>query len=167
MKATNRSVIFFLLSLALPGVAFSQVSAFDEEFVVSAASDNATEIALGRLARQQAQNPEVKDFARRMVQDHEQAAQQLSSIASSVDLVLPAGISAEHKQLQNKLAGEQGADFDREYMGAMVQEHQKTIALFERAAGQARSDELRAFAESTLPILREHLQQARQLAGRL
>ena len=44
---------------------------------------------------------------------------------------LPA-LSPEHRQLMTKLQGMKGADFDREYMNAMVKGHQDTVRLFEQ-----------------------------------
>jgi predicted outer membrane protein len=44
---------------------------------------NKAEVDLGQLAQQQAQNPEVKEFAQRMVQDHQQLVQQLQPLAGT------------------------------------------------------------------------------------
>lgn len=167
MISMHRGSIAFVTALLAWGLAVAQVTSFDEEFVLKAASDNAAEIALGRLAQQQASDPAVKDFAVRVVQDHEQAAQELTSIVSSVDLVMPAGISAEHARLQDQLSGVQGDQFDRRYIGAMVQEHQKTVSLFERAANEADAPELQEYAKKTLPTLQDHLRMAQQVAAQL
>lgn len=42
---------------------------------------NQCEVELGQLAQQQAQNPEVKQFAQKMVQDHQQLVQKLQPLA--------------------------------------------------------------------------------------
>jgi predicted outer membrane protein len=44
---------------------------------------NKAEVELGQLAQQQAQNPQVKEFAQRMVQDHQQLVQQLQPLAGT------------------------------------------------------------------------------------
>jgi predicted outer membrane protein len=44
---------------------------------------NQAEVELGQLAQQQAQNPEVKQFAQKTVQDHRQIVQQLQPLAGT------------------------------------------------------------------------------------
>jgi predicted outer membrane protein len=44
---------------------------------------NKAEVDLGQLAQQQAQNPEVKQFAQRMVEDHQQLVQKLQQLAGT------------------------------------------------------------------------------------
>lgn len=46
-------------------------------------SKNQAEVQINEFAQQQAQNPEVKEFARQMVQDHQKLVQQLQQIAST------------------------------------------------------------------------------------
>lgn len=60
-----------------------------------------------------------------------------------------------------------GANFDREYIKGMLKDHKKDIDLFEKQARSGRDTELKAFAEKTLPTLREHYQMARDLAGKV
>jgi putative membrane protein len=45
-----------------------------------------------------------------------------------------------------------------------VSEHEKAEKLFEKGA-KATDADIRAFAEKTLPAIREHLAEARKLAG--
>jgi putative membrane protein len=66
-----------------------------------------------------------------------------------------------------KLAKHEGAAFDREYMSAMVKDHDKDVALFEKQAKNGRDAALRAFAEKTLPTLREHQKMAKQLSDKV
>lgn len=46
-------------------------------------SKNKAEVELGKFAQQQAQNPQVKEFAQRMVQDHQQLVQKLQPLAKA------------------------------------------------------------------------------------
>jgi predicted outer membrane protein len=46
-------------------------------------SKNKAEVEIGEFAQQQAQNPEVKDFARTMVQDHQKLVQELQQLAGA------------------------------------------------------------------------------------
>ena len=49
----------------------------------------------------------------------------------------------------------------------MVADHEKAIALFENASTNAAGADARKLAADTLPTLREHLQAARDLQGKL
>jgi putative membrane protein len=48
-----------------------------------------------------------------------------------------------------------------------IRDHEKTIALFEREAKSGKDAELKAFAEKTLPTLKEHLSMVRDLKTKL
>jgi putative membrane protein len=80
-----------LVSLCFAGLAPAQesptsksssLSEKDKTFMKKAAKDGAMEVAMGRLAEQNAQSDEVKSFGRRMVTDHSKANEELISIAA-------------------------------------------------------------------------------------
>jgi putative membrane protein len=127
------------------------------EFVTKAARGGLAEVQLAQLAQKQAQSPEVKQFARRMIADHSKANTELQSIARSKNLTLPKEPDIEHKAAMKLLEGKRGAEFDAAYMAEMDKDHQKTIALFE-AASKLEDPQLQTFATRTLPVLQEHHQ---------
>lgn len=57
--------------------------------------------------------------------------------------------------------------FDREYIKHMVDGHTKSVELFTRASKECKNEQLRAFAEKTLPTIKEHLEKAKKLHERL
>jgi putative membrane protein len=73
-----------------------------------------------------------------------------------------APMQQQMEQTQQKLESVSGQAFDRAYIEEMIKHHQQDIQEFERAT-QSDNPQVRAFAERTLPTLREHLQQAQQL----
>ena len=82
---------------------------------------------LAALAAQKAQSPEVKRFGECMASDHSMANEQLKKVVSQKDVALPADMDASGKREYEKLQKLSGAQFDREYMKAMVSDHQKDI----------------------------------------
>jgi len=60
-----------------------------QSFVVDAIWGSDKEVALGKLAQQKSENPEVKAFASRMVADHSRAADKLTTIADNEHLYYP------------------------------------------------------------------------------
>jgi putative membrane protein len=137
----------------------------DIEFVLDAAQGGLAEVELGKLAAQRAQNDDVKKFAQRMVDDHSKANEQLQKIADSKSIKLPTEVDSKDKALMQRLEKLNGAAFDRTYMNAMVNDHAKDVTEFKREANAGRDPQVKSFAESTLPTLEEHLQQARTTRG--
>jgi putative membrane protein len=103
------------------------VSNGDKDFVKDVASDGTAEVELGRMALDRAVNPDVKKFAQMMVDDHSKANQELTSIATQYNIPVPSAPDGKHNDLRDKLAKYQGADFDREYINAMVDDHQDAL----------------------------------------
>jgi putative membrane protein len=141
----------------------------DTRFALTAAEGGMLEVELGRLASTKATNAEVKEFAARMVTDHSKGNAELTEIASTKGLQLPTQeqVRAKHQAAIDKLEKLEGAAFDREYMAAMVKDHDKDVALFEKQAKNGRDVALRGFAEKTLPTLREHQKMAKQINAKV
>jgi putative membrane protein len=74
--------------------------------------------------------------------------------------------AAEHGELANRLKTLQGEDFDREFIAAMVADHQKDVAKFEKQADSTEND-VAGFARETLPVLESHLQIATSIESEL
>jgi putative membrane protein len=135
-----------------------------QSFATQAAVIGKAEIELGQLAAQKSQDKRVREFAERMVKDHQAADAKLKKIAAQANLKLPQSLDAEHDMLKQKLSGLEGKAFDREYAKAMAKGHDKAVALFESAsqATQLPAD-LKEFAAATLPTLKEHDEMAHSL----
>jgi putative membrane protein len=107
-----------------------------QQFVEKATISNMAEIQLGQLALQQAQDPQVKQFAQMMVDEHTSALQQLRSVATSQGLQVASELDSKHQKQHEKLSKLQGAEFDRAYMDAMVDSHKDAEKLLKRRAGK-------------------------------
>jgi putative membrane protein len=135
-----------------------------QSFATQAAIIGKAEIELGQMAQRQSQSKDVKDFAQRMVKDHQAADAKLKKIAGKATLNLPDTLDAENQAVKQKLAGLNGEAFDKEYIKAMATGHDKAVALFEAASqGSQMPQELKEFAASTLPTLKEHEAMAHSL----
>ncbi len=140
------------------------LSPADRQFVMKAAQGGQAEVELGQLAQQKAQDPKVKEFAQRMVNDHGQANQKLQSLASSKSINLPSQPDKKEKAEKDRLSKLSGEQFDRAYMEHMVRDHKKDVAEFQRESTSAQDPDIRNFASSTLPTLQDHLKQAESIA---
>jgi len=97
-----------------------------------------------------------------MVQDHSKANDELKQVAGAKGVGLPAGPDAKAQAEMKKMQGLSGPAFDKHYMDHMVADHKQDIAAFEKEAKSGKDPEVKAFAEKSLPTLKEHLQLAQQ-----
>jgi predicted outer membrane protein len=196
-----------------------QNSASDKAFLQKAMEANEAEIELGRMAQSKAEDPRVKDFAAMMVQDHTNALNRLRDVSAtggsqrstSKSTSQPSRsqtdsnrdtasntndiqLSKEHQQLRDRLMKLSGSAFDREYVNAMVQEHQKDVRAFQTEAGISNtsgsstsrqkpssdatapgggdastdtSNNAKSVARELLPMLQMHLTEAQSLQREL
>jgi putative membrane protein len=143
-------------------------AASDTGFTKQAAEGGMAEVAKGKLAAEKGSHDAVKQFGQKMVDDHTKAGDELKSIASGKSINLPGETTKTPQQaLLAKLEKLEGAAFDRAYVDDQIRDHEKTIALFEREAKTGKDAELKAFAEKTLPTLKEHLSMVRDLKTKL
>jgi putative membrane protein len=157
MRTSN--LLYILVAL----IGFNKVNAQDKSndttaryFIIQVSIGNLQEIAEGRLAAEQAVNPEVKAFAQRMVTDHTRAEAQLMQLIKTRGFQIPLEATdapPEDLMLKNTPA----KDFDRMYVHMMLPGHRQTIQLFEKYAVTGKDPDVKAFAQQTLPVLKEHL----------
>ena len=151
----------------------------DHAFVEKMAQAGIAEVKLGQLAAERASNAQVKQFGRRMVTDHQKANNELKQVASKMAVQLPAETDAKHQDLYDRLSKLKGAEFDKEYMKAMVEGHQEVAQELERhsdsnargvgTSGDASQppDSVNGWASKTLPDVRKHLEEAKQIEAKV
>jgi putative membrane protein len=143
------------------------VTGGDLAFMNDAAPGGMAEVELGKMAASKAQNAEVKAFGQKMVEDHTKAGEELKQLAAQKKVMLPPDVLPAHKQLMEKLSKLSGAEFDEEYVAAMVEAHEKDVAAFENVSKTAADADVKAFATKTLPTLKMHLEMIKAMAGKM
>ena len=133
----------------------SSVSAKDKAFMKKAAKGGTLEVAMGKLAEQNAQSEDVKSFGKRMVTDHGKANDELKSIAEQK------GVKLSTKEHSEKWSS------DKAYMEAMVKDHEKDLAEFQEEAKNGIDPEVKKFAEDTAKVIQEHLDLAKETQSKL
>lgn len=144
-----------------------------DSFLTQAIESNTAEVQLARLAATKAQNQRVKDYANMLVKDHSAALEKLQKLqqggragqAASVPL------NTDHEKLKTRLSGVSGAQFDREYIEAMVVAHRKSADLFQKQIGsgappadaKSTDSQVSSLAREILPTIKHHLEQAESI----
>jgi putative membrane protein len=136
-----------------------------ESFIEKAAERQQVEIVLGQLAAERAGDAQVKQFGAQMVEDHQKANKEVEQLASKEGVQLPIPRTGRHKDKKEKISQLSGKEFDRAYMTYMLRDHAKDVKEFERGAHALKNPQIRQWAEGTLPVLKQHLQKARQIAS--
>jgi putative membrane protein len=131
----------------------------DTDFMREAAIGGMSEVELGKLASSKAAGSEVKGFGQMMVSDHSKANEELKALAAKKNVT--------HKSTMTALQAKSGADFDREYVSEMIEDHEKDVAAFQDKSQNASDPDVKAFAAKTLPTLRKHLEAIRTVQAKM
>jgi putative membrane protein len=132
----------------------------DKAFFEKAAKGGMKEVAVSQAVAGNLTNQSVRDFANMMVTDHTAANTELMALAARKGVTLP-DESKKDAKLTEKWS-EKGGNLDKKYIHEMVEDHEDTVKLFEKAAKSEDAD-VAAFAQKTLPTLQHHLQMAKDL----
>jgi putative membrane protein len=139
----------------------------DRTFADDLARTNIAEISLGKLAQQKGTVAAVKDFGARMVRDHTELNNELTTWAKNNHVVLPTTMSAADTAEQQKLESMSGKDFDNAYMETMLSDHQHDIVKVQREAERVTNSQVKQLASRTLPVLEDHVRMAEYHAGQM
>ncbi|HEX6707279.1 MAG TPA: DUF4142 domain-containing protein [Albitalea sp.] len=138
----------------------------DVDFVTKAAEDGQFEVEVAKLAVDKAGDPAIKAFAQMLVDDHTAANDRLRQIATSHSVALPAALPDAKKRELEQLAKLSGPEFDGRFVKMIgIGDHRHDIGEFEKASTTAGSNDVKGFAQSTLPTLKKHLAAAEKLPG--
>ncbi len=162
-----------MLVLLMPLAAFTACDDDDDdndsgrltssEFVQRAAASDMFEIETGNQAVQKSTLQEVRDFGQEIVNDHTASSTVLKTLATAKNITVPTTLPQDKAAIRDRLAGKTGTAFDKDFADVQVQAHQEAVDLYEEASEELEDEELQAFAEQTLPVLRMHLQHAQEL----
>lgn len=136
----------------------------DRDFIRWMLSDGQAEIALGQLAQQRGSNAQLKEFGEMLARDHQKAGAELKQIVSSLNVQVDTAMDDEHADARERLSKLSGAEFDREWIDVIVENHEEAVDKARDKAEEANAHaELKAWASKQLPALQQHLQQAQKL----
>lgn len=144
-----------------------QPNAQDRLFYLLAGAGGAAEVESARTAEKKANDTAVREFARRMAQDHGKANRQLTQLAKAARVAMPDGPDPEQKAKRAELDRLSGKAFDVAYMQQQLVEHQKAATLLQWQMSAGQDPELQRYAMETLPTVLEHLEQVQMILAKL
>ena len=144
------------------GASSGKVSSSEEKMIKQLAEANMAEINAGKLAQDKAQSDEVKSFAKKMVDDHTKALDDLKQLAQSKGVTLPTEPNKQQAAMEQKLQGLSGDKFDKQYMKqAGERAHKQTHQLLQKAEKSEDTD-LKNYASKTIAAVEGHQQMAKE-----
>lgn len=139
--------------------------ASDKLFAMMAASGNLWEVQFNQLVAERAQTKEIKDHARMIAQDHQQANQRLEAIAQKNNVMLPTSLSAE-KQAKLEVFRAMPVDkLETCWLTEMRAGHAKDITSYADHTKTVQNEDLRTYVSETLPKLRQHGAEVNRIAA--
>ena len=135
----------------------------DADFLVNTASGVMLEAEMGQMAMDRSDNQRVKDLGAMIVKDHKEAEARLKKLAAAKNVTLPTDISNHQQKQKENLLQKKGIEFDRSYVDLTVNDYNKDIKDFGKAAKYGTDPEIKSFASNSLPLLYTHLDSARSL----
>ena len=162
------TIIALSTAFLLATPAWAEQDPTTKNFVTTVVVSDIFEVQSGEIARDHARNADVKSFGKQMVEDHTKTSDELKALIDDQDLdvELPQKLDSEHQAKLDKLKGlSEQNQFDEEYIRSQVDAHKSAVALFGTYATGGENDDLKRWAEETLPKLKAHLEHAQKLQG--
>ena len=131
----------------------------DEKLVMQLAQANIAEINTAKLAEQKSKNDQVKTLAKKMMDDHTKALDELKQLAQIKGMTLPAEPDRQQKLVENRLTALSGEKFDKQYVEQVAERaHKGEHKLLLQAGAKAQDMELKNYATKTLAVIESQQQ---------
>ena len=164
---TSNNVTPMAATVPQPAAAAPTVNPVDQQFAMQAAASDQFEIQSSQVALQKSHSPRVRQFAQHMIDAHTQTTQQLTQIASSKGMSMQPALEPPQQKMLADLQGMNGGRaFDRAYLNDQVTGHSAAVTLFQNEIANGQDPQIKAFAQQTLPVIKDHLRMAHSLGGR-
>jgi putative membrane protein len=130
------------------------------------------EIEIARLAAERAGDPEVREFARMLVDEHTRHLSTSLEMARDEDIGSVPSDGDRHavtlrRYLASLRAMESSPAFDRAFLRYQIRHHDHEVNALRAMRPAARDDDLEQHIDETLPVIERHLNRSRELGGRL
>jgi predicted outer membrane protein len=166
MKVHAAIVAALVLGLARLGYT-AQLNADSENFIRDTAVRSMGDVELSRWVQDRT-GPDVGNFVKKVVDDHNKFNGELKTLADKYDITLPLQkMTKEQMALKDRWEKMAAAKLDRDYLSFIVDEYNGYIEDFQRFDKDGVDQGLRTFVKTYLPTFKENLNTAKGLESRL
>jgi putative membrane protein len=151
-------------SLAGGVVQAQDTTSSDKTFVKNAMEGSLAEVNYAKLALQKSQDKNVRQFATKMIHDHEMLITDMKPLAKKMGVKVPSGppLSDHAKYMELKMKS--GTDFDRAYVEAMVKDHHDDLQAFLDEESKTSNPDLKATVQKGESVIRQHTEMIDNIA---
>lgn len=135
------------------------------DFVTRASSANLVAVAESRLALDRTRDPQVKAFARRLLEDHQTAEAELQAAAAGSGARAPTTLDQDNQTHVTGLRSKSGANFDKAYVADQLAVHSNALTLYGDYMLLGDNAKLNTLAIKMIPIVEAQLKTAQTLSG--
>ncbi|MBV9879433.1 MAG: DUF4142 domain-containing protein [Gemmatirosa sp.] len=130
---------------------------------------NAWDVEESQLARRKAGSDGVRRFAMDLASAHPQkvADRSVPATDADADALLRPLLAAQRETMERLAAVPAGPAFDRAFVGAQIERHERVLATVRGLASSVGSRDLDAVLQRTVAQVEQHLREARALQQRL
>jgi len=154
---TARTLTVIIGGLLLGHAALaSDVNKKDTEYLQKTAQGTMAEVKMGEMAQKQAADERVKQFGKRMVDDHGKDLQNIRQLASQKHVTLPDAPDEKQTREAEKLAKLSGTDFDKEYVKYEMKDHEDDVKESGKTMKKATDPDVKNFASAEYQTVVAH-----------
>ncbi|MFL5321362.1 MAG: DUF4142 domain-containing protein [Myxococcaceae bacterium] len=145
----------------------------DPEIAHIAVTANQVDIDAAKDALDKTQNPKVKEFAQRMVDDHTSVIKQATDLVTKLkvtpeDNATSQTLKTNGDKAREEIGKKSGAEFDKAYVDNEVTYHKAVIDAVDKVLiPNAKNKELKDLLKAVKPALVAHLDHAKKLQAEL
>ena len=137
----------------------------DKELLKEIALGGMWQLELSKVTASQASSEDVKMIANAEVVEQTAVSSKLKEIATAGGAALPEQPDDDTNDMVAKLKKESGLELDKKYLKESgIKGHEKLKDTMEKVQKKAESSALKALADAALPLIRTHLQVAKDEA---
>jgi len=166
-------ILVFLISVSSFSQANTIIKTTDSSFLVKNIADNINELAFSQIARNKAEDIQLKNIAEQIFVDHTEILSDLKRIAKKIIISPPDNDNTgdtktpahtEHGSIKMQdLENASGRDFEKLWVAQAIAMHESKLTEIENSAGQLSDAELKAIVNKALSKIRVHRDMLRRI----
>lgn len=149
------------VEVGIPTSTIANAAVTDAPFAREAELAALQDLQFAQLAQDKAGSDPVRTFAAQVLADQGHAADTLKRAAWKENISLPTSLDGRDQAAYERLSVLHGPDFDRGYMRYTVRCLTDDLQVFRHEATNGHDEVVRGFASETIPLIEDHLSQAR------
>jgi putative membrane protein len=161
----KKAILLLLICLLIAGKSYAQ---FDQDTPkdrwTTAYSAGMMNAALGNIAKEKGTSQLVKDFGSKEAIEHMGSNEKLKA---AVKNPMPLIMEAKHQQRIDRINNKDEKNFDKEYLDMVIKNHEEEIDNYEEDLKIVKDELLRNWLMIQVPLLKKHLEDAREIRDKL